>query len=68
MNIDIGKHLPKATNNKNNDNFDNLLYTVLVEWKWDYETFKKTPITVLMRCMKVYNKIKKEEEKRLNKK
>jgi hypothetical protein len=59
---------PKSTKNKIRQKEDDLLYIILVEWGWDYETFLKTPIPIIMRILKAYNKIKKTEAKAYKKK
>lgn len=66
--MNLGKLFPKANQNNNEDKFNNLLYVVLVEWKWSYEDFRKTPIPVLFRLLKKHKEKIDEQNKQSKKK
>lgn len=63
MAFDFGRLFPEAAKKKREEAYENLLYVVLVEWKWDYNTFLNTPYPVINSCFKVWNRVKKEERK-----
>jgi hypothetical protein len=59
--MNLSKILPNSTKTEINESGDELLYIILVEWGWDYETYLETPIPIIMRTLKVHNSIKKAE-------
>lgn len=63
MAFNFDKLFPEAAKKKSEEKQNLLLYIILVEWKWDYETFLNTPIPVIFRVLDRYNNIKKQEEK-----
>jgi len=68
MAFDFNRLIPNAAKKKREQRFNNLLYIVLVEWGWDYETFLKTPIPILNRCFQVHNEKIKQQNKNSKKK
>ena len=64
MAFDFGRLFPEAAKKKKEDQYNNLLYIILVEWKWDYNTFLETPIPVIFRVLKVWADIKQKQAKK----
>jgi len=66
--MDFGRLFPKSAKRKDEDQFNNLLYIVMVQWGWSYEDFIKTPIPLLNRLLKTHERVKKEEARASKKK
>lgn len=61
--IDFDRLIPQARGKNQDKQFNNLLYIILIDWKWNYETFLNTPIPIINRCLKIYNEVKKAEQR-----
>jgi hypothetical protein len=66
--MNLNKLLPKSSKQSAENDVDDLLYIILVVWGWDYETFKNTPIPIILRVLRAYNKMKRAEAKAHKKK
>jgi len=66
--MNLNRLFPNSQKNKEEEQFNNLLYIVMVEWGWSYEEFIKTPIPLLNRLLKTHERVKKEEARANRKK
>lgn len=61
MAFNFNKLFPNTIKKRQQEGEDALLYIFIVEMGMDYETFINTPLPILLRLLRVYEKIKKEE-------